>query len=205
MSVARRALRLVSLHVADAGAVWSAALIAAALTDIPFVPQVGAALVAFMLLGLNVRGSYRPGAARRDGVRLASGVLIGVALAWLPGTLPGEMPMTAQFLATLGLAAIALLIVERRVIDAVVHAAYERGIGLRRALLVATAESAANFLAVLKADHEDARTAEDQVIVGFVTPSRTPNPEALGTLADLEAVVDSEDVGEVLVAASLSR
>lgn len=205
LSLARRMLRLISLHLADAAAVWGGALMAAALTDIAFVPRVAGALVAFTLLGLNLRGSYRPGEARRDALRLLTGVLIGLGLAWLPGTLPGEMPMTSQFLAIFGLGATALLILERRLIDAIVHAAYERGIGLRRALLVARADEAENFLSVLAESGHDKRTAEDQVIVGYVTADRTTAPDALGTIADLEAVVDTEDVGEVLVAASLSR
>jgi exopolysaccharide biosynthesis polyprenyl glycosylphosphotransferase len=202
VSVLRQFLRLISLHALDAVAVTLAAMVAAVLTDTPEIRGAMPALIAFMLVGLNVRGSYRPGDARRDAQRLLTGVGIGLVLAALSATLPSALQLSREFLALFAFASIAALIVERRFVDAIVHQAYVRGIGLRRALIITRHHELKDLLAAL-APHQVGRPAEDQVIVGHVTPEPSLDHTALGTLAELEHVLDVHDVSEVLAATSL--
>ena len=205
VSVVRQILRLVSLHALDAVAVGSTALGVAKLLDTTLSLDALLALVAFMLAGLNVRASYRAGDARRDSERILSGALIGVVLAALPGTIINEVSLSREYLVLFGLASIAALLVERQVVDAVVHQAYIRGIGLRRALVVARAEDYEDLLDSIAPATSDGRRApaEDQVIIGYVTPEYVQDTAAMGSLADLEPILDLQDVGELLVAASL--
>lgn len=201
LSVLRQVLRLVSLHALDAGMVVGAALVAAALTGVAVLPALPS-LVAFILVGLNLRGSYRPGDARRDVQRLVTGVLIGLALAAVPATINTHPPLSRGLLIVFGLATVAGLIVERRVVDAVVHAAYLRGIGLRRALVVSRGDEYHRVLISIT-PHQVGRPAEDQVILGYVTPDMGRDADALGTILDLDHVLDRHDVSELIVATEL--
>ncbi len=202
VSVVRQALRLVSLHALDAVAVVGAAITAAALTETQAVTAILPSLVAFVLIGLNVQGSYRAGDARRDGQRLFFGVVIALLLAALPSTIQAAEPLRQSFLALFGITTVVLLVIERRIVDAIVHAAYVRGIGLRRALIVARRDEYRHVLAHI-APHQVGRPAEDQVIVGFVSPETLPDPDALAALPDLEHLLDQHDVSELIVASTL--
>ena len=197
----RQVLRYASLHALDAAAVLVAILSAAWMTGASSPAGAIPAQIAFVLVGLNLRGSYRPGDARRDPVRLVSGVLIGAVLVTL---LPEPIRQSSLFVVVFTLAAIAALILERRTVDAIVHAAYARGFGLRRALVVGRRSEVEELLAKIIPANEIDRPAEDQVIVGYVTPERH-DPNALGALNELEAVLDAEHVSELLVATALGN
>jgi exopolysaccharide biosynthesis polyprenyl glycosylphosphotransferase len=202
ISIVRQALRLVTLHALDAGAIVLAAILADVLVGAPAYPQVLPSLTAFVLVGLNIRRSYRPGRARRDAERLVTGAVIGVLLAALPLSIQAGATGWTEFLAVFGVAAIAALIIERRIIDAILHAAYVRGIGLRRALLVATRHEYSNIVSGI-APHQVGRPEEDQVIVGYVTPQMSGDANALGSLADLEGALLANDASELIVVSTL--
>lgn len=159
-------------------------------------------LVAFVLVGLNVRGSYRPGDSRRDSQRLVTGALIGLTLAALPGTIASSVPISGEFLVVFGAAVMGTLILERRIVDAVVHAAYVRGIGLRRAVVIARSSEYRDVLNGLT-PHHVGRPAEDQMIVGYVTPEIFHDSSALGALEELDHVLHRHDVSELIVATPL--
>jgi exopolysaccharide biosynthesis polyprenyl glycosylphosphotransferase len=199
--ILRRVLRLVTLHALDAGAVALAAVSSAVLSDTTI--QTGVpGLIAFVLAGLNLCRAYQAGEGRRDAQRLIAGVAIGALLAAIPGTLPDQLQLSGGFFAMFGLAAIALLILERRIVDAIVHQAYAHRIGLRRALIVARADDVELVLAGLSR-HRDPRP-DDQEIVGYVTPDRHRDAAALGTVDDVEQILEETGVSEVLVATSLT-
>lgn len=201
LSLLRQTLRLVSLHALDAIAAAAAAALAARLLGTPAALEAWPSLVTFVLIGLNVRGSYRAGDARRDVQRIITGVLIGVLLAAIPTTLPSA-ELSREYLVVFGLAVIAALIVERRSVDAVVHAAYVRGIGLRRAVIVARGEEYRDVLAGIT-PFQVGRPAEDQVIVGYVTPENTADANAVGALAELDDTLERHEVSELIVATPL--
>jgi exopolysaccharide biosynthesis polyprenyl glycosylphosphotransferase len=204
-SLLRQILRVASLHAADALAAvvafWIARLVSQASISVEAIP----AFVLFMLVGLNVRGSYRAGDSRRDGQRLVTGVLVGIVMISLPATMPREFASSREFVAVFGLTCMALLIVERRAVDALVHYAYAHGYGLRRALLVARPHDSRDIMTGLLPPNAIGPPAEDQLIVGYVSPEpyRSGDATALGTVADLEAILDAHDVSEVLVATRL--
>jgi exopolysaccharide biosynthesis polyprenyl glycosylphosphotransferase len=205
MSLVRRVLRLVTLHALDAATVVICVALAAWLSGTLAVREAMPALVAFVLVGLNVRGSYRPGPARRDSQRLVTGVLIAAALAAIPATLPPALSFPSAFFVYFTLATCAGLIIERQVVDALVHQAYVRGLGLRRALVVGRAHEAPDVIAGLKASPSDHAKdqPDDQLVVGYVTPEDVRAPESLGTIARLEEILESHNVSELVVATSL--
>jgi exopolysaccharide biosynthesis polyprenyl glycosylphosphotransferase len=205
MSMLRRALRLITLHVLDAATVVMSVALAGWLTEASLARETMPALVAFVLVGLNVRGSYHPGPARRDSQRLVTGVLIATGLAVIPATLPPTLGLPASFLLYFTLAACAGLIIERQAVDAIVRQAYVRGLGLRRAVVVARAHEAPDIIAGLNAspsDHAKDRP-DDQTVVGYVTPDDERSADSLGTIARLEEVLDARNVSELVVATSL--
>src|SRR5688572_5447797 len=73
VSGVRQTLGLVTLRGLDAIGVVLAFLLARELAGSRVTTQALPAIIAFMLVALNVRGSYRAGAARRDGERLLMG------------------------------------------------------------------------------------------------------------------------------------
>lgn len=198
VSVLRQILRFVTLHALDAATILAVIQGVARVTGVLLGWEASLPLIAFMLLGLNLRGSYRAGDARRDGYRLATGVFIG---ALLPSVLPPPVGQPPLFILLFAMGSMAGLIVERRLVDAVVHQAYARGFGLRRALLVGRRSEVEELLQRIVPEDAD-RPAEDQVIVGYVSPDRQDSG-SLATLAELEAVLDAEHVSELLVATSL--
>jgi exopolysaccharide biosynthesis polyprenyl glycosylphosphotransferase len=199
VSIARRALRLLSLHTLDALAVTLAAWSAAELVGGVRTADVLPSLIVFVLAGLNLCSSYRSGPPRREPRRFVGGVLIGVLIAAIPTTVRTEP--SHGFLAVFGLIALGAIIIERRMVDALVHAAYVRGIGLRRAVIVARGDEYMHVLAGIT-PHQVGRPAEDQVIVGYVTPDFARDG-ALGTLDEIAHVLDSRNVSELIVATTL--
>jgi exopolysaccharide biosynthesis polyprenyl glycosylphosphotransferase len=201
-SLFRQAARLVTLHALDASAVTLAFFLGRALSDAPV--SIGAlpAIIAFFLVGLNLRGSYRAGDARRDGQRIVTGALIGVALTALPGTFSQVFAITGEFLVILTLCAIAALILERRAVDLLVRQAYVRGYGLRRALVVARAQEYKDVRAGLE-PQRNGRPADDHVVVGYVNPDIGHDSASLGSVTDVERILEERDVSELLIATSL--
>lgn len=189
----------------DAIAVAVAALAAGAITAGEAPGAALPTLIAFVLLGLNVRGSYHAGGARRDAQRIATGVLIGGGLAALTtSTMDPAVLVSREFLLLFSVTAILALIGERGVMDLLVRHAYRKGIGLRRALIVARTLELKDVLDSIGLRNFE-RAAEDQVVVGHVTPEPAEKGRALGTLLDLEGILDSQDISELVVATSLRQ
>lgn len=207
LSLVRRVLRLTGLHVLDAVTVavtvWWAARLSG---DIP-APRVVPAFVAFILVALNVRGSYGPGPARRDWTRLVTGVVIASVLAAISTTLPGATGLSPEFFAYFTLGTGLALIAERQLVDGVVRQAYARGFGLRRALVVSRGHEAKDVIAGLRSKSGDFSSdqAEDQLVLGYVTPEETRDPASLGTLSRLQEVIDSQNVSELVIATTLTE
>ncbi|HJQ19263.1 MAG TPA: sugar transferase [Gemmatimonadaceae bacterium] len=203
MSLFRQALRIVSLHALDAAVMMLAFAIARAITGSPASLNLLAVVVSFMLLGLNVSGSYRPGPARRDAPRLVVGAMVGASLLVFAVTLLPSPLASRAFIGIFALTTLALLVVERVIVDAIVHQIYAHGYLLRRALLVARANETPALLSGLLRPHSQLRPEDDHMVVGYVTPDRNPDPAALGTLDDIDHVLEEKDVSELLIATDL--
>lgn len=202
VSILRQILRLGTLHVLDAAAVAGAAVVAGRLTDIDIRAAIPA-LIVFVLAGLHIRRAYSAGDARRDPQRLVTGVLIGMVLAAIPATLQAAVTLPNQTIALFGLSSIALLIAERGIVDTIVHQAYAHRIGLRRMLIVARDEEVEHVLASVVSHQAGAPPVDDQEVLGHISPERQHESSALGSLGDLEQILEEFDVSEVLVATSL--
>ena len=200
VSLARRCLRVLTLHALDALLLGGVALALSALEPgaaglRAFVPS----MVAIFLLSLNAMSAYDPGQARRDGRRLFTGTLLAMMILGCLATFPPLLPLSFRFLATLGAAGFVALAAGRAGTDLVVRQAYARGIGLRRALIVGGLDEAGWVLRELRGDR-----AIDQYVVGHVAPGDPADPAALGSLDELAMLLDVHDVQEVLVAAPLT-
>ena len=204
VSAIRQILRVVSLHAFDGAAVAAAFFLSKSLTSPQLADGALPAVIAFVLVGLNVRGSYRAGAARRDVQRLVTGVLVAALLMVLPATLAQDYALSPTFIATFAVAAAAAVVLERWLLNALVHQAYRRGYGLRRAVIVARANEAKDLMAGL-GPAENGGHAEDHVVVGHVSPDPAGDSASLGGLADLEVVLEKHDISELLVGTSLGN
>ncbi|HWH52130.1 MAG TPA: sugar transferase [Gemmatimonadaceae bacterium] len=196
-SLGRQILRIASLHLLDAVTTASAALIVASLLDAEGARQLAPALVALVLIGLNAKGAYRPGGARRDLKRLAFGVALAGGVLAVFTLLPPRLDLSIWFAATFTAVCIAALLCERRLVDATVRQAYSHGIGLRRAIIVGRRVDVADVVSHLRGDAN-----RDHQIVGFVTPGRIHDASALGSIDELDAILSREDPSELILAGS---
>jgi exopolysaccharide biosynthesis polyprenyl glycosylphosphotransferase len=105
------------------------------------------------------------------------------------------LPLVAG-IASAGFFALAL---GRKGADLLVRQAYARGVGLRRTLIVGSLDEAGRTIRSLRGHNNF-----DQYVVGHLTPGGRPDPASMGTLAELERVLDEVDVAEVLVATTLT-
>ncbi len=195
IAVTRQAMRVIGLHALDAAIIAVAGFIVARIDGVPGNLETAIiGLVGLSLIALNTQSAYRPGPARRELHRLIAGMgitgLVLLAIPLLTGTTVLSIPAIALFAAL----AVGLLALERMLVDAVVRRMYERGIGLRNAIVVA---APADLDAILR-DLEDDRNP-DQRVVGYVTPGPVSSPEALGTLGELAKILDEIDVQEVVL------
>lgn len=198
LSIARLVLRIVSLHVLDAIAVASAALVAASIASTSDARRLWPSLVALVLIGLNANGAYRGGEARRDVRRLALGVALAAIVLAVFMALPPQIDLPLWFLPGFVAACLAALVIERRIVDVIMSQVYAHGIGLRRAIIVGRSVDVAEVLARLQGDEN-----RDHRIVGFVTPSRIHDSTSLGNIDDLDAILSREDPAELIIAGSL--
>lgn len=199
ISIGRRVLRVVSLHLLDGALVLGTVFLLVGLWPtfagvLPFT----AVIVAVYLLSLNALSAYRPGDARRDRGRLLSGsVLAGLILSCLAVFQP-RLPFDPLFLASFVCVAFLALSVGRWLVDLSVRQVYRHGIGLRRAVLVGNLDEVGRAIYRLR----DRRNV-DQYVVGHLAANEEADPTALGRLGDLTAVLYDRDVQEVILATTL--
>lgn len=195
-------LRVATLHVFDAVAVLGAAILATEIAP-SIAPHAGTgvwpSLVGLTLVGLNTNGAYRPGDARRDSRRLLLGAGLAAVVLGMVAILPPHVEVPLAFLPEFVAFAFAALVVERWAVDLVVRQAYAHGIGLRKAVLVGRHTEVEEVLSGLR---NEAR--RDHRIVGYVTPSHVRDPNSLGSIDDLDAILDREDAAELIIAGSLN-
>jgi exopolysaccharide biosynthesis polyprenyl glycosylphosphotransferase len=198
ISLLRRLLRLVSLHVLDAGLLIVALLLTA--TVLPSGADVGVllpAIVGTFVLSLNAMSAYAAGDPRRDRRRFASASGLAALLLTVLVVFPPHLELRVDFLAAFAVTAFVVLCVGRALADRLVRLAYARGIGLRRAVLVGTLDEVGAALhGIRNPDHID------QYVVGHLAVDGS-DPSALGTLDDLARVIEEHEVEEVLVATAL--
>lgn len=199
ISLARRTVRVLSLHALDAMMLaGTIALLSAAFAVAEVVRPLVPAMVLIFLLSLNALAAYNPGDARRDRKRLASGVVLALMILAALVTFPPQLPVEHTFLAVLGAASFVALAAGRKAADQVMRQVYARGYGLRRAVILGSLDETGRAIRELR----DERII-DQYIVGHLSPEDRPDPAALGSVSELGQVLDSMNVQEVLVATVL--
>jgi len=198
VSIGRQILRVASLHVLDAVAIFGAAVLATEIAPVTDTRRLWPSLVGLMLIGLNANGAYRSGDARRDSRRLLLGVGLATVVLAVFAILPPSVIISLAFLVCFVPVALATLIVERWLVDLIVRQAYAHGIGLRKALIVGRRADVEEILTGLQNDRN-----RDHRIIGYVTPSYVYDSKALGSIDDLDAILDREDAAELIIAGSL--
>jgi exopolysaccharide biosynthesis polyprenyl glycosylphosphotransferase len=195
----RRVVRVLSLHCLDAALIAAMVLLLSSLGG-AFTASSSyvAVTVAIYLLSLNALNAYDHGDARRDFQRLFSGTVLATLILGSLTLLPPHLPFSGAYLLGLGSAAFLSIAGGRKLIDELVRQVYAHGLGLRRAILVGDLDEASRAIRLLRDDR-----IIDQYIVGHVTADSAGHPAALGTLGEIEGLLDSEDIQEVIIAASL--
>jgi exopolysaccharide biosynthesis polyprenyl glycosylphosphotransferase len=199
ISMVRRFLRLVALHLLDG------TLIGGVLLSLAFVwpgfastGQYSLAIIAIFLLSLNALSAYDSGDGRRDLRRLSSGVMLSLLILSCLVVFPPQLQISAVALCVLGGAIFFALLAGREMVDGLVRQVYARGIGLRRAVLIGDLEEVGRAIERLR----DERRV-DQYIEGHLTPDGKSDPTSLGSVSRLAWILEERDVQEVIVATSL--
>lgn len=196
----RRVLRFLSLHVIDGAIVATVALIAAAFVIPPPDPGAFVALaVAIHLLSLNAVASYKAGDERRDFLKLGMGVVLANTTLATLALLPAGTGIDPLLFVAVAATTWSALGTGRALVDGIAAWARGRGIGLRRALLVGSPDSAERVIAELR----DGRNAGHH-IVGHVSPEQGGDPAAIGTIDRLAEVIETEGIREVIVSSTLA-
>jgi exopolysaccharide biosynthesis polyprenyl glycosylphosphotransferase len=198
VSMARRLLRIVSLHLLDATLLTGVVLLLAGLWSSNDVRELTPAIVAVFLVSLNAVSAYDSGNARRDRWRLLLGSGLGVFIVACVTFFPPHVALSVVHLLLIAAASFVALAIGRTIADQLVRQAYVHGIGLRRAVVVGNLAEVSEAIEQLR----DERNI-DQYIVGHLAPEHEPDPAALGVLSDLMKVLDDVDVQEVVLATSL--
>lgn len=199
VSMVRRMLRILSLHCLDAAMLAGVLLLLADRRAEAVVAELTPAVISVFLLSLNALSAYSPGDARRDRKRLLYGVGLGVLILGCLVVFPPHLPIGIPLLMGVGVLGFIAIAIGRQCADQLVRQAYVHGIGLRRAVVVGNLDEVAQAIQQLR----DERNI-DQYVVGHLAPDSEPDPAALGLLSDLPAVLEENDVQEVVLATGIS-
>jgi exopolysaccharide biosynthesis polyprenyl glycosylphosphotransferase len=198
VAIIRQMLRVVSLHALDATVVVCAVVVAAFVTTLPDVERMALPLAALVLVGLNARSAYNANDARRDPMRIVTGVIVATAAVGITSVLPHRVMPPLNFLGVFSVLAVLGLMTERWLVDLAVRQAYARGIGLRKAVIVGRHGEVQELIAALTEDIHG-----DHCIAGYVTPTHVIDPQALGSVDDIDAILDRTDPVELILSSSL--
>lgn len=199
LSLSRRLVRVGILHVLDAMVIVACAFAAGQAVGVQNALRMAPALVALVLVALNLTLSYRPGRARRSAARISAGVLLGAAPLATTALLPPKFPVSFPFLGVFALFAAVGLLAERYGFDLLVREVHVRGIGLRRAMIVGRRAQVDDVVTAI------AEQSDDSQIVGFVSPHRVHEEGALGTVEQIEPLLDYHDPDDLVLAGGLAR
>lgn len=199
ISIARRFLRVVCLHLLD-GAVIAGTLLILSRNWAPFqsVSEYSFAILAIFLLSLNGLAAYDPGDARRDHRRLFSGVGLALLILTCLVVFPPRLDLPLSALLVFGSLSFMALAVGRNLVDRLVRQMYVRGFGLRRAVMVGELDEVGRALERLRDDQ-----SIDQYVEGHLVPDHLADPTALGHIDDLPRILEERNIQEVIVAAAL--
>jgi len=197
--VGRQILRVTSLHCLDALAIVAAVVLVNQLAPLNDHHRLWPSLVVLVLLGLEANGAYRPGDARRDLRRLFRGVVLAGLVLTVFVVLPPAIAVPLQFLPSFGIAALGVLALARWLADLAVRQARTHGLGLRSAIIVGRQTEVADVWSRIQRDE-----ARDHRILGYVTPASIRDENALGTVDDLDAILERHDPAEVIMAGALN-
>lgn len=199
IAISRQILRVTALHAADAIMVLLAAMASGAIAATQRIDGGSIIEVGFMLLALGSRGAYQAAHARRDPRRIAGGVLIGTLALTALTVWPPHLGLSPAYLVLFSGFAITLLIAERWLVDLAMRQLYNRGIGLRRAVIVGSPRQVQDVVEALERDQQG-----DHLVIGAVSPTLTQDIEGtLGHLGDLETVLVREEPAELILATAL--
>src|SRR5262249_52770479 len=146
----------------------------------------------------NARSAYNAADARRDPMRIVTGVIVGTAAVAIASMLPRNVMLPLNFLIVFSIVAVLALTTERWLVDLAVRQAYARGIGLRKAVIVGRHGEVQELIAALTEDIHG-----DHCIAGYVTPSHVIDSQALGSVDDIDAILDRTDPAELILSSSL--
>ncbi|HSQ30264.1 MAG TPA: sugar transferase [Gemmatimonadaceae bacterium] len=198
-ALVRHATRVLVLHVLDAAVIAAAVLIAAWMLPIGDAEHVTLPLVGLLLLALNLRGAYGSMHRRRDAWQVLSAIAGAVGALIILRALPHGSELSAGFIVAFGVIVALGLVAERWMADVAVRQAHAHGVGLRKALILGRRADVQTMVAALERDRH-----RDHHVLGFVTSNQIVDDGALGTIAEIESVLDRADPAELIVSGTLA-
>jgi exopolysaccharide biosynthesis polyprenyl glycosylphosphotransferase len=197
-AVARQVFRVLTLHVLDATVIAAAAMIAATLSSFPDLPRVMLQVVGLTLLGLNARATYRSAHHRQDRWRIVTAVGVATVALALINSLPPHPDLSVAFLVAYALVAAPALVAGRLLFGVAVRQAHKHGIGLVRAVIVGRQADVRDVVAALVDDPHG-----DHCVLGYVTPLHGSDSNSLGSIDEIESILDHTDPEELILSSSL--
>lgn len=198
-AIARRATGIALLHVLDAVAVTSSVVILARLSQLSRSENVIVPAVGMTLFALHAVGTYTHDTLR-SAWRIAASVAIAVIGLFILTLLPPQLDLSSRFLFAFAGLSVAGLVFGRVAFAFGVRQAHKHGIGLRRAIVVGRHADADRVVSALEGDND-----ADHQLLGFVTTGNSADARALGSINDIEIILDRLEPEEVILSSALDR
>jgi exopolysaccharide biosynthesis polyprenyl glycosylphosphotransferase len=198
-AILRRASSIVMVHVLDA-AIVSGVGVAAGLPQNVHVEGAIVPAVGLTLLALHACGAYSPGERMASLWRILASVAVASLALLLLSTLPPHLGLSFAFVAVFSVLTPAGLLIGRRAFVFAIRQAHKHGIGLRRAVVVGRNADVRRVVAALESDRD-----VDHQLVGFVTTGHTADSRAIGSIDEIETILDRLDPEEVILSSTLDR
>jgi exopolysaccharide biosynthesis polyprenyl glycosylphosphotransferase len=203
-ALGRRASGILFLHGLDVAAVVAAVFTAAVVAPPP-PPHIADVLIqasGLTLLALHATMAYREPHGRRDVWRIAAAVVVAVIVAVVAlavvDTLPRHANLPPHFLIAFAPVAAIALFAGRCFFRLLLRQAHRHGLGLRKAVVVGLWSDVRTVMRTLERDEQ-----ADHQILGCVTPNHGRDAKSLGSIDDLEAILDRLDPEELILSSAL--
>jgi exopolysaccharide biosynthesis polyprenyl glycosylphosphotransferase len=198
-AIARRLTGMALLHVVDAAVVGGAVVLLDKLSTLSHVESVIVPAVGMTLFALHAGGAYANDSLRSVWRIGASVVVAALGLSVLT-LVPPRLDLSAGLLFALAGLSVTGLLLGRYLFMFGVRQAHKHGIGLRRAIVVGRHADAQRVVSALEGDSD-----ADHQLLGFVAMVHTADARALGSIDEIETILDRLEPEEVILSSTLDR
>lgn len=188
------------LHAFDATIVIGAVVGAATVSHFSHFAGTIVPILATTLLALHAYGAYSANDGVQSRWRITGSVAIASVGLLVLRIVPPRIDLSFKFLISYAVLACAGLELGRRAFTFGMRQAHKHGIGLRSAVVVGRHADVRAVVSALEGDRN-----ADHKLLGFVTPVHTADSRAIGSIDDIETILDRLDPEEVILSSTLER